>query len=68
MKELIPVLGTKEAEEGYLEWYYHFGNPHVINNDPEAAVYIQKVQEKKTREAENKSVFDMDWKALYFKT
>ncbi|KAI3862353.1 hypothetical protein MKX03_014371, partial [Papaver bracteatum] len=68
MKELIPVLGTKEAEEGYLEWYYHFGHPHVINNDPEAATYIQKAQEKKTREAEKKSVFDMDWKALYFKT
>ncbi|KAI3884287.1 hypothetical protein MKX03_017127, partial [Papaver bracteatum] len=68
MKKLIPVLGKKEAKEGYLEWYYHFGHPHVINNDPEAAVYIQKAQEKKTREAENKSVFDMDWKVLYFKT
>ncbi|KAI3881895.1 hypothetical protein MKX03_004568, partial [Papaver bracteatum] len=68
MKELITSLGTKEAEEGYFEWYYQFGHPHVINNDPEAVVYIQKAQEKKIREAGKKSIFDMDWKALYFKT
>ncbi|KAI3932550.1 hypothetical protein MKW98_012521, partial [Papaver atlanticum] len=68
MKELIPALGTKDAEEVYLEWYYHFGHPHVINNDPEAAIHIQRDQEKKKRETEKKSAFDVDWKALYFKT
>nr|QBG82263.1 putative serine/threonine-protein phosphatase 7 [Papaver somniferum] len=67
MRELIPALGTKDAEEGYLKWYYHFGNPHVINNEPEAAIHIQKAQEKKKRETEKKSAFDVDWKALYFK-
>ncbi|KAI3855769.1 hypothetical protein MKX03_033449, partial [Papaver bracteatum] len=69
--EATACNNTKEVVDGYIDWYYYFGHPHVINNDPEAQPLIRKAIEKRMaaeESKETKGLFGMTWKKLYFMT